>query len=49
MSSFDSLDERITVRRELDETNRRPPPAGPENILEAESIMAWPTSFSPLS
>jgi hypothetical protein len=46
---FDSLDERVTVRRELYESNRWPPPGGPENILGAESIMAWPTAFSPLS
>ena len=45
---FAGLDERVVVRRELYETGRWPPPGGPENILEADSVMAWPTSFSPL-
>lgn len=45
---FDSLDERVRVRADLYAADKWPPLGGPENILEAESIMAWPTAFSPL-
>jgi hypothetical protein len=45
---FNGLDERVKVRRHLNDHAIWPPPGGPEAILEAESIVAWPTSFSPL-
>ncbi len=46
---FDSLDQRVEVRRDLVATHRWPPPGGPEHIIEADSIMAWPAAFSPLA
>jgi hypothetical protein len=46
---FAGLDERVGIRRDLYATDRWPPPGGPEHILEADSIMAWPTDFSPLA
>jgi hypothetical protein len=39
---------RHEIRRDLYATDRWPPPGGPEHILEADSIMAWPADFSPL-
>ncbi len=46
---FRGLDERVAIRRDLFERGLWPPPGGPDQILEADSIMAWPTAFSPLS
>lgn len=45
---FNGLDERVQIRRQLYDENMWPPPGGPEHILEADSIMAWPLEFSPL-
>ena len=45
---FPGLDERVAIRKELVEQGIWPPPGGPEQILEGQSIMAWPTAFSPL-
>lgn len=46
---FQSLDERVAIRRDLYTTGQWPPPGGPEQILEATSMIAWPTGFSPLT
>ena len=46
---FNGLDERVDVRRALYANGQWPPPGGPEHILEADSIMAWPADFSPLA
>lgn len=46
---FHGLDERVAIRGELYSTGMWPPPGGPDQILEADSIIAWPTAFSPLS
>lgn len=46
---FDGLDARVAVRKDLFERGLWPPPGGPQQILEATSIMAWPTAFSPLA
>ncbi|MTD52404.1 NIPSNAP family protein [Amycolatopsis pithecellobii] len=45
---FAGLDERVAVRKRLSANAQWPPPGGPEKILEADSIMAWPARFSPL-
>lgn len=45
---FQSLDERVAIRRDLYETGQWPPPGAPEQILDASSVIAWPTEFSPL-
>ncbi|MFI7104231.1 NIPSNAP family protein [Streptomyces sp. NPDC050161] len=46
---FHSLDERVGIRRDLYASGLWPPPGGPEQILDATSIIAWPTEFSPLT
>ncbi|MFC5833383.1 NIPSNAP family protein [Nonomuraea insulae] len=46
---FHSLDERVAIRRDLYASGQWPPPGGPEQILEATSVIAWPTQFSPLT
>ncbi|MEV0266219.1 NIPSNAP family protein [Streptomyces sp. NPDC050617] len=46
---FNSLDERVALRRDLYATGQWPPPGAPEQILEAASLIAWPTPFSPLT
>jgi hypothetical protein len=46
---FQSLDERVAIRRDLFAKLQWPPPGGPEQILEATSIIVWPTEFSPLT
>jgi hypothetical protein len=46
---FTSLDARIEIRRDLYAKKMWPPPGGPEHILDAVSIIALPTAFSPLS
>jgi NIPSNAP len=46
---FHSLDERVAIRRDLYANGVWPPPGGPEEVLEATSIIAWPTEFSPLT
>jgi hypothetical protein len=45
---FAGLDERVAIRRDLYQRGMWPPPGGPEEILHADSTMAWPTAFSPL-
>ncbi|WP_433799901.1 NIPSNAP family protein [Actinomycetospora sp. CA-084318] len=45
---FQGLDERVAIRADLVEAGKWPPPGGPENILRGDSVMAWPTTFSPL-
>jgi hypothetical protein len=44
-----SLDERVAIRSDLYAKRQWPPPGGPEQILEATPIIAWPTAFSPLT
>ncbi|MFE0025678.1 NIPSNAP family protein [Amycolatopsis sp. NPDC059021] len=46
---FHSLDERVTIRKNLYAAGQWPPPGAPEQILEATSTIAWPTAFSPLT
>ncbi|MEV0275667.1 NIPSNAP family protein [Streptomyces sp. NPDC050610] len=46
---FKSLDERVALRQDLYATGQWPPPGAPEQILEATSLIAWPTPFSPLT
>jgi hypothetical protein len=46
---FHSLDERVAIRRDLYAKELWPPPGGPEQILEATSVIAWPAEFSPLT
>ncbi|SNQ51678.1 NIPSNAP family containing protein [Frankia canadensis] len=46
---FESLDQRVAVRRDLYERGLWPPPGALEQILDAESTMAWPAPFSPLT
>ncbi|WP_256788080.1 NIPSNAP family protein [Frankia sp. AvcI1] len=45
---FAGLDERVEIRRDLAARGIWPPAGAPEQILDAQSIMAWPTDFSPL-
>ena len=46
---FASLDERLAIRRDLYARGMWPPPGAPEEIVEADSIIALPTEFSPLA
>ncbi|QHF95483.1 NIPSNAP family protein [Streptomyces sp. NHF165] len=46
---FESLDERVALRRTLYTDGVWPPPGAPDHILEATSTIAWPTAFSPLT
>lgn len=46
---FHGLDERVAIRRDLYASGQWPPPGAPEQILEATSMIAWPTAFSPLT
>jgi hypothetical protein len=46
---FRSLDDRVQIRRDLYVNKMWPPPGGPEQILEATSVIAWPSEFSPLN
>jgi len=46
---FASLDERLAIRRDLYADGRWPPPGAPEQILDADSVIALPTAFSPLA
>ncbi|NKQ55498.1 NIPSNAP family protein [Amycolatopsis sp. K13G38] len=46
---FQSLDERVALRRDLYGSGLWPPPGAPEQILDATSIIAWPAGFSPLT
>ncbi|MYW95548.1 NIPSNAP family protein [Amycolatopsis rubida] len=46
---FASLDERLAIRRDLYAKGMWPPPGAPEEILDADSIIALPTEFSPLA
>ncbi|WP_416964914.1 NIPSNAP family protein [Streptomyces sp. Agncl-13] len=46
---FQSLDERVRIRRELYAAGTWPPPGGPERIAHATSTIAWPVPGSPLS
>ena len=46
---FASLDERLAIRRDLYAAGLWPPPGAPEQILEADSVIALPTEFSPLA
>jgi NIPSNAP len=46
---FHSLDARVEIRRDLYAKGLWPPPGGPQQILQATSIIAWPTEFSPLT
>jgi hypothetical protein len=46
---FHGLDARVNIRRDLYARELWPPPGGPQQILEATSIIAWPTEFSPLT
>ncbi|MGW1838123.1 NIPSNAP family protein [Streptomyces sp. NPDC002067] len=46
---FRSLDERVALRRDLYAAGLWPPPGAPEQILDATSVIAWPTAFSPLT
>jgi hypothetical protein len=45
---FHGLDERVTIRRNLYSEGVWPPPGAPDQIIDADSIIAWPTDFSPL-
>jgi hypothetical protein len=46
---FHGLDARLVIRRELNAAGQWPPPGAPEQILDASSVIAWPTEFSPLT
>jgi hypothetical protein len=46
---FHGLDARVDIRRDLYAQGLWPPPGGPQQILEATSIITWPTEFSPLT
>ena len=46
---FHGLDARLDIRRDLYAKELWPVPGGPQQILEATSIIAFPTEFSPLT